>query len=234
MLNGVVVDDLTGHLLEIATDRRRMGDLTDTLTTFFHDARNHLNSLKIGLHFARRGATDGPRMIWDALDQSYRGLELLVDRLQQICRPLELVPISGDLGHWLEERRACWTSNLEKASRGLDWAPPASPAIGWFDPMRLIEGLDALVAWRSVEVGQSPTARLAWWSDDGVLHIEWSEPDNCPSEPLEGGDGRTNSMVIALLAHILSAHAGTVAVEGRSGLVIRLAWPAQRIEPGPA
>jgi hypothetical protein len=234
MLNGVDVDDLTGHFLKIATDRGSGGDHTEILWTFFHDARNRLNSLKIGLHLARRGGTPESGMIWDELDRSYRGLEQLIDRLQTICRPLELVPVMGDLGHWLEERRAYWTSRLGKAGRGLDWAPPVSPAVGWFDPTRLIHGLDALVAWRADEGRATLPARLSWWSDPAGLHVEWSEPGARPSEPIEGGDGHPNSMVLPLLAHILSAHGGSVAIEDRGGLVVRLAWPAERIERGPA
>src|SRR5258708_5491569 len=59
MLNGVVVDDLTGHFLRIATDVGWCRDLSKTLRVFLHDARNHLNSIKIGLYLARRGATTG-------------------------------------------------------------------------------------------------------------------------------------------------------------------------------
>ena len=90
MLDGVVVDDVTGHFLRIATDRGRGLELSQTLRVFFHDARNRLNALKIGLYLARRGAAPSQGAVWEELDQSYRGLEQLIDRMQTICRPAEL------------------------------------------------------------------------------------------------------------------------------------------------
>jgi signal transduction histidine kinase len=225
MLNGVVVDDLTGHFLQIATDRGQGPDLARTLRGFFHDVRNRLNSLKIGLYVARRGASPTQGKVWEELDLSYRGLEQLVDRLQTICRPLQLTPVSGDLGHWLEERRAYWTSRLGASGRRLDWAPPPGPAVGWFDPMRMIQGVDALTAWRAGEGGSDDPVRLAWGSDSSRFHIEWSEDGPSVAEPLEGRDGRAVSMALPLLAHIMTAHGGTVAVSKRPGLVVRLAWP---------
>ena len=103
MLYGVAVDELTGHFLQIATDRGKSGELARTLREFFHDASNRLNSLKIGLYIGRRDASPAQGAVWEELDQSYRGLEQLIDRLQTICRPLELTPVRGDLGEWLED-----------------------------------------------------------------------------------------------------------------------------------
>ncbi len=162
MLNGVMVDDLTGHFLRVATDDDGSRELAQTLRGFFHDARNRLNSLKIGLYLARRAAAPPQRKVWEELDQSYRGLEQLVDRIQTLCRPMELSPVTDDVRPWLEERRALWSSQLGAAGRTLHWAPPPSPAVGRFDPMRLIQGLDALVGWRASGEGRGEAARIAW------------------------------------------------------------------------
>lgn len=233
MLDGVLVDDLTGHFLEVAGDGGRSRELSQTLRVFFHDVRNKLNSLKIGLYLARRKAsTPGP--IWDELDQSYRGLEQLIDRLQTICRPLELTTVSGDLGLWLEERRVFWSSRLVSSGRRLDWSPPAAPAVGRFDPMRLILGLDALVAWRAGEGTGDEAARLTWGIDHGRFQVEWSEEGPRPPEPLEGRDSRSVSMTLPLLAHIMAAHGGSIAVSRRGGLVIRLTWPCDGGSLAPA
>ena len=234
MLDGVVVDDLTGHFLRIATDAGRSRELSQTLRAFFHDARNRLNSLKIGLYLARRGAAVGHRFVWDELDLSYRGLELLVDRLQTICRPVELAPVVGDLGPWLEDRRAFWVSRLGAVGRPLNWSPPSAPALGRFDPMRLIQGLDTLVAWRAGEaVGREP-ARLSWGSDATHFHLEWSEEGPSPEEPLEGREGRPVSMALPILTQVMTAHDGSLAISRRGGLVVRLAWPIGGAVPGPA
>lgn len=233
MLDGVVVDDLTRHFLQVAADDGRSTELSETLRVFFHDARNRLNSLKIGLYLARRAATI-TGAIWDELDQSYRGLEQLVDRLQTICRPVELSPISGDVGHWLEERRPIWTSRLGTVGRRLDWTPPAMPALGYFDPRRLIEGLDALVAWRAGEAGNDGPVLLTWGRVDDHFHLEWSEEGSAPQEPLEGRDGRSVTMALPLVAHIMTAHGGSLSVSSRGGLVVRMTWPTTRVSPGPA
>jgi signal transduction histidine kinase len=234
MLDGVTVDELTGHFLRIATDRAGHLDLARSLRGYFHDARNRLNSLKIGLYLARRGAPAPQRRVWEELDQSYRGLEQLVDRLQTLCRPLELAPIEADLGPWLEERREPWTSQLAAAGRGLEWAPPPGPTVGRFDPMRLILGLDALVAWRASEDGGGDPARLAWAGDPTRLRLEWSERGPSVDGPLEGRDGRSPSMVLPLLAQLMTALGGSLAVANRGGLVVRLAWPAGEVASGAA
>ncbi len=236
MLDGVTVDDLTGHFLRIATDRAGCRDLAQSLRGYFHDARNRLNSLKIGLYLARRGAPAPQRRVWEELDQSYRGLEQLVERLQTLCRPLELSPISDDLGPWLEERRESWTSQLAAAGRGFEWAPPPAPAVGRFDPMRLIQGLDALVAWRASADGRGRSARLAWGSDATHLRLEWSEEGPSVDGPLEGRDGRSLSMVLPILAQLMTALGGSLAVSKRGGLVVRLAWPTggDASDAGPA
>ena len=232
MLQGVEVDDLTGHFLAVAADGDRSRDLSQSLRVFFHDVRNSLNALKIGLYIARRGVA-GRVATWDELDQSYRGLEQLIDRLQTICRPIELSPITGDIGPWLEESRPSWTSRLAAIGRRLDWSPPPAPAIGRFDPRRLIQALDALVAWRAGEGGSDEPARLAWSGDAERLHIEWSEDGPAPAEPLEGRDCRPITMALPLLAHVMTAHGGSLAVSRRGGLVVRLSWPTANVEAGP-
>lgn len=234
MLDGVEVDELTTHFLDVATDRERSAELSSTLRRFFHDARDHLNSLKMGLYLVRRRAEAGPGPIWDELDLSYRGLEQLVDRLQTICRPLELAPVEGDLGRWLEERRACWSSRLGAVGRRLEWVPPMAPAVGRFDPMHLIQGLDALVAWRTGEGGGGDPVRLAWGCDGGYLHVEWSEAGPAPDGPIEGRDGRSVSMTLPLLAHILTAHGGSISVSRPEGLAVHLVWPTEGAVGGPA
>jgi hypothetical protein len=232
MLDGVTVDDLTDHFLKVATDGGRGSELSDTLREFFHDARNRLNSLKIGLYVARRDARREQGAVWEELDLSYRGLERLVDRIQTICRPVELAPIHSDLGHWLDERRAFWSSRFGERRGRIEWAPPTTPAVGWFDPMRLIQALDALVCWRAGEGGRDDPARLAWRAGASQFHVEWSEPQRRVDEPLEGREGRAVSMTLPLLARIIAAHAGSMEVSTRGGLVIRLTWPLGRAENG--
>jgi hypothetical protein len=230
MLDGVAVDELTDHFLRVATDSGGSDELSRTLRDFFHDASNRLNSLKIGLHVARRAAEPGQAHVWDELDLSYRGLEVLIERLQTICRPLGLAPVCGDLGHWLDERRALWTCRFAERGGRIEWAPPRVPAIGWFDPMRIVQGLDALVTWRAGDRERGEPARLSWGADGSHFHLEWSEQGPRVDEPLESREGRSVSMTLPLLARIITAHAGSMTVSKRGGLVIRLAWPLDRAD----
>ena len=119
---------------------------------------------------------------------------------------------------------------------GQGSAPPPAPAMGWFDPMRVIQGLDALVAWRASEGGRDEPTRLGWGADASHFQVEWSEDGTGVAEPLEGRDGRSVTMALPLLARIMSAHGGSLAVSKRPGLVVRLAWPIARAETadGPA
>jgi hypothetical protein len=229
MLQGIVVDELTEQFLGVATNQVRGRELHEVLRTFFHDARNRLNSLKFGLYLARRTEGGVHRGLWTELEQTYQDLERLVVRLQAVLQDSEIAPISACLGPWLEERRSLWTSWLSATGRSLDWMPPDSSASGCFDPMRLIQGLDALVSWRSREGTIGETCRLSWGADATHFRIEWTEEDSPVPEPLEGREGRSVSMVLPLLAHIMTAHRGSLFVMKRDGLVVRLSWPREPV-----
>jgi hypothetical protein len=229
MLQGVVVDDLTEQFLGVATDNVRGRELYQILRVFFHDARNRLNSLKIGLYLARRTAHESHRGLWTELEQSYQGLERLVERLQAVLRDSEIAPVAANIGPWLEERRYLWSSWLGAKGRSLEWVPPDSPVFGCFDPMRLVQGLDALVSWRSGEGIVGETCRLSWRDDANQFLIEWTEEGSTVPEPLEGREGRSVSMVLPMLAHIMAAHGGSLFVMKRDGLVVRLSWPREPV-----
>ena len=98
--------------------------------------------------------------------------------------------------------------------------------------MRLIQGLDALVAWRAGEGGLDRPVRLGWGTDGSHFHLEWSEPGSAIDGPLEGREGRSVSMALPLLARVVAAHDGSFVVSRRGGLVIRLAWPLDRADSG--
>lgn len=233
MLDGLVVDDLTQRFLGLAVDRERSGEVYETLRGFFHDARNRLNSIKIGLYLAKRGGTESQALVWSELDASYQGLETLIERLQSLCRPAELSVVRGDLGPWLEGRRPHWEQILSERRKTLEWVAPCSMSEGQFDPSRLVQALDALVAWRANSGTVGGLHRLAWWERDGNLVIEWVEDRPGLTEPVEGWEGRSVSMALPLLAQVVDAQGGSLSVSKANGLNIRLTWPVEsgRIPP---
>ena len=224
MLHGVTVDDLTDGFLKVATDPMGGQALSQNLRVFFHDVRNRLSNLKIGIHLARRNASESQTGLWTELDHTYRGLEQLVERVQSICRSPEITTISSDLRPWFEERRRFWTLLLDTGGTRFEMVPPPEPATGRFDPCRLIQGLDALVAWRAADV-RVGRVRLTWGCDLTHFSIEWAEDSSGLTGPLEGGDGRSISLALPLLAHVMMAHGGDISVQGYERLIIRLRWP---------
>jgi hypothetical protein len=225
MLQGVMVDDLTHGFLKVATDPVGGHALAQNLRVFLHDVRNRLNSLKIGMYLARRSVNDVQAGLWSELDQTYRGLEQMVDRIQAVCRTPEISPISSDLGPWFEERRPVWMLWLDSGGRRLELAPPSEPATGSFDPWRLIQALDALISWRANDERLGDRARLAWNCDETHFCIEWAERSFHFNKALEGGDGRSVSLALPFLAHVMKAHGGVISVSASDGLVIRITWP---------
>ena len=76
-------------------------------------------------------------------------------------------------------------------------------------------------------MGAGP-AGLAWGGDAREFSVEWAEDWSPPDEPFEGSDGRSVSLALPLLAHIVTAHGGSIDVTSRGGLVVRLTWPRVR------
>jgi hypothetical protein len=225
MLHGVIVDDLTNGFLKVATDPMGGQSLSEGLRVFFHDVRNRLNTLKIGIYLAKRNVQDAQAGLWSELEQTYRGLEQLVERIQTICRPPEISTIASDLGPWFEERRQVWTLWFDSGGSRLELSPPDEPATGRFDAWRLIQGLDALISWRAADARPGGRARLTWGCDPTHFSIEWAEESSQLSRPLEGGDGRSVSLALPLLAHVMNAHGGVISVSGSDGLIVQMTWP---------
>src|SRR5262249_53578263 len=149
MVDAEVVGGLAGSLLAITTDSARIDALYQILGEYCHLFRNRLNSLKLSLYLARRPAADGLETRWCELDRKYLDIEHLVERLQMICRPIRLDLVTFALGSLLEERRPIWSEWMVRRNLGLELRRPEQPAVGQFDPHRLITALDALVEWRS-------------------------------------------------------------------------------------
>ncbi len=127
-----------------------------------------------------------------------------------------------------------WTGWLDEAGRPLTWDGPMTGVVGTFDPTPLIQALDALIAWRATQGRRGDPARIAWSAEDVDLRLEWIEEVSVPSGPLEGREGRSISLALPMLARVMTAHRGSLAISRQGGLCVRMRWPRRRAGPAPA
>jgi hypothetical protein len=225
-----LVGGLSGALLGIASDPSRIDTLHRILDRYFHRFRNRLNSMKLSLYLAKKQAAEGDIARWAELEARYRVIEQFLDQVQTLCRPIHLNPIRESLGKLLEERLPAWVQWHVDRGRRLEVTRPDGPAVGSFDPSRLGQAVDALVAWRA-EVGDPETpAHLSWWEDGGSLHLSWAESGS--GRPAHGAPShRCSSLALPLLARVVTAHGGTLDISEREGLRFLLRWPANPAHP---
>ena len=231
-MSEAIVDGLLGFWVDTAGDPNRVGRLYEVLREYCHTFRNHLNGLRLSLYLARRPAEGEQVSRWDDLERESRRIEALLDQVQEICKPMPLHPIRYALGAALEERGPTWVEWLSAAGRPLDWDRPVDPALGWFDPTRLIRALDALAAWRA-EAGEPGTpVRLGWRRDDDWLEVEWSEPNSTRLEPPNWAANQPISLALPLIARVMTAHDGKLTVHRDRGVRFVLRWPVvPAVEP---
>ena len=220
-----VLGGLAGCLWGVANSPPQTAALYRLLGDYCHAARNRLNSLKLELYMARRAGCD-----LGGLEGRYMEVEMMLEQLQAICRPIRLMPIHAALGTMVNERRSAWESvwGGNRGARLRVEPPPGAAVSAVFDPIRLGQGLDGLVAWRgqSARAGISATIR---WRDEG-RHVvwEWQEP---PGEP--PAIPTAAAMAVPMLAKVVVAHGGTLAIDVEYGFHLRLHLPVT-IEAPPA
>ncbi|HWE36132.1 MAG TPA: hypothetical protein VG406_06120 [Isosphaeraceae bacterium] len=213
-------EGLSCALWRVATDPAKVQALYEMLGEYCHELRNRLNGIKISLFLARRQACPLSSPAWAEAELRYRAVEELVDRLQMICRPLDVFAITLDLSGLIAERLPYWCRDLDARGRRLVPEAPPAPALGRFDPARLAQGLDALVAWRARAGDPDTTIRLRWGADQDHLSLEWHEPEG--TDPLDA----TDDLALPILARIIAAHGGRCQLTAEPGLRLRCRWPS--------
>ncbi len=224
--------ELSEILTRVATSPGQTSYLQSILGGYCHQSRNALNCLKMSLYLARKASACDDQARWNDVDARYLRAERFVERLQALCRPLTLSLVKLPLNLLFDDRKSGWERSLSVFNRRLAIEPPAQPAVGAFDPIRLGEALDELVAWRA-RVGRAGSVlRARWQVEDGEFHVAWDEPAvecprrekppvDTPSAPLCG----IEVLVIPLLARIMTVHGGRLDVERSASWKLDLRWP---------
>lgn len=220
-------ETLSRALLEIIAHPERLRTLHRALGEFCHEFRNRLNSLNLALYITRRSALDPGADTWQRLEREYREVERFIELFQTICRPMRLTPVKFALGTVLKDRLATWADWLAAGGRRLETEPPHGSAVGCFDPIRLLQGLDAFASWRSQAGQPGMPVRLAWWEREQHLHLRWVEPGERVTGGPHGRCERAACLALPLLARVMSAHGGTLDISDPNPLQVQLRWPCE-------
>jgi hypothetical protein len=230
-------------LWRLALDEVRVAALYGLLGEFCHAFRNRMNSLQLCLYLdgseaedeldESAAATSQPAATGRTAerDAAYRSLLAVVDRLQEVCRPVRHDPTSLPFSLLLMDLLASW-----RRVHGLDVdaivvRPGVAPEVEVRDAMRLAHGLDGLAAWRlRPGIGRAPLT-IEWRLTRGRLLLEWSEGPGRGEG--QGADPARGVLPLALLARLATAHGGHLDVVHAPTFRVRLSWPIE-IEPDSA
>lgn len=227
MLHRQVNDGLLGdQLLAIACDPTLRQSVYLRLGEYCHQCRNRLNSMKLSLYLAQRASSESHGGRWEAIEGHYRELEARIERIQTICRPMVLSPVTVGLDLLVEDRRGDWAALLADRGGELDCVAPSERAVASLDVDRFGSALDALAAWRAGAISPGTTTRLRWRVEAGRAHLTWEEdrPRMKFSLPPDHGPDRT--WTLPFLARVISAHEGDLLLRDGDGWRIDLSWPA--------
>ena len=219
----------TVRLIKIAANPALTDHLHAVLGTYCHQVRNHLNSLKLCLYFAKRDVTEESSP-WTALNARYVEMELWIERLQLLCRPLRLDLYHLPFDLLIEERRERWTEIARRKGGTLVIEPDESSATLSFDLGRLGQGLDDLAEWRFRNASKGTRFLLHWKREAGELVFRWSEACDEPSEKRmvpetsETSPLSREGLILPLIHRLVALHGGTVdhSVDEGWHLTIRL------------
>ena len=222
--------ELSAALIRVASTPGQSDHLHEILRAYCHQSRNLLNCMNMSLYLARKGATTDGSSCWNEIEARYRNVEQFIDRIQLICRPMPLNLVRLPLSLLFEDRTEVWTDQLAAVGRKLVIDGPAQPGVGNFDPVRLGQAFDDVVAWR-VRLGPLDTdLRIQWTADDCQFLVLWDEPDRSslrvrPEAHPEPGVADLESLTVPLLTRIVTLHGGWLDLVGSGRWRISLRWP---------
>jgi hypothetical protein len=212
-------------LLRVVIDPVKRDHLYEVLHPFCHECRNYLNTIKLGLYLAKRSESSPRSEVWNDVEVRYEEVERYFDRLQFIYRPITLNLVRMPLGLLFEEGRTLWVEQIGRRGRRFVMVPPQEPAEGEFDPQHLRVAFDAFVAWRARTGDPGQEVSLRWRAETGRFHVKWNEPGMTDWGLTASTEDPHVSLALPLLAHVISAHAGTLNLTSHHGLTLSLSWP---------
>jgi hypothetical protein len=241
---GIAGTGLSAAILPWVEDPGRLPELRQFLSQYIHKCRNSLHGLKMSLYLFRRGMDGSVPDTWSRLERTYHETERLLDRLQQIYRPMATSMVRSSMGDFVDERLPVWRSWFAERGLAIRANPPAHDPPGEFDPMQLASGLDAFIAWRLEDRLAPGTVQLGWQVRAGWFEVEWSEvdADRSRSHQRQMNDmaphlleGRcVDSLALPLLARIAAAHGGRVTCSWNPACSLIVSWPQFQDHPVPS
>ena len=224
------MSEITAPLIKIAVNPALTQDLHEVIGTYCHQVRNHLNSLKLSLYFAKRGASSDRPSPWKELNAQYLEMEAWLERLQMLCRPLQLDLYHLPFDLLIEERRGRWTDAAEERDGTLAIEPADFPTAFSFDMGRFAAALDDLAAWRFRAAPVGTRFMLGWKNLGDHFEFRWSE---LHSQPPESRETRATSplssegLLLPVIYRLAVLHGGTVDLSLDHGWHLSIRLPSQ-------
>jgi hypothetical protein len=198
--------------------------------------------MKMSFYLVSRYDPAGTFVDWSDLEWRYLGVERFFDRLGLLCRPFPLNPVRLPLTLLFEERRPGWTAAVAARGRHLVYEIPQTPPIGDFDPARLGQGLDDLVAWRARTGRRGTDLRVAWRVEGDSFRVDWDEPQDPDFRATDESKGQgaadsrgadtLNCLALPFITRVTSLHGGTVILATQPVWRLSMTWPVD-VRPTP-
>ena len=217
------MDRLVAELLRIVSKPETVDELQGVLGAFCHQWRNHLNVIKLGLHLAKQARDESQDKFWADMDGRYHSLEKFILDLQEICRPMRIMPMRLPLHAFWSDRERQWQTHLESLGRTFLLDPPSEPVHVDFDLIRFSNVFDSLIEGRA---GPGPI-QIRWWEVSGAfVHVEWHEPEALLHA--RSTNDRPASLALPVLGRLLASHGGSldIQVPGERGFLLAMSWPS--------
>lgn len=222
--------ELVDALSRVAASPGMTRHLHHVLGGYCHQSRNLLNCLNMSLYLSRRACDPESASVWKDLEARYRHVEQFIDRIQAICRPMSVRPVSLPFALLVADRNDGWKARLGRTGRGLIVEPPGSQVVVAFDPVSLGQGFDELVNWRSEMGPPGSDLRIRWHAEEGHFRVTWDEPRRGPLAERRVASVATpgdilDALSIPLLTRIVSLHGGTLDETSERNWRVVVRWP---------
>ena len=228
-------DALCSSLLRVVQDDRKIAQLREEVSGLSHRCRNLLNGMKMSLYLVRREAAEPLPALWANVEQSYGGIEQILERLQMIYRPMTLTLVRAPFKSLVRDHEPEWHGLFEAPGRSLEIVRPAAEAPCAFDPMLLSGAFDAFLRWRATLVHPLQPVRLSWRTSDDQLEVSWNEftseaSSNCQQRH-EQNPPAGLSLALPLLARVIRAHHGALQLSTTPEYKLLFTCPLVQPEP---